>query len=81
MHIGYFRGVANAEAIRDLIRDRLKAYRSAGLGDEPDHAGHEDPDGDTMVEALKHLRNEMAALRATIAPSGDSEIAAPPSGK
>jgi uncharacterized membrane protein YdbT with pleckstrin-like domain len=32
-HIGYFRGVDNAPAIRDLILARLKRLRDAGLGD------------------------------------------------
>ncbi|MGK7310670.1 MAG: PH domain-containing protein [Candidatus Longimicrobiales bacterium M2_2A_002] len=33
MHRGYFRGVADAESIRDTIRDRVRRYRDAGLGD------------------------------------------------
>ncbi|MEJ2580514.1 MAG: PH domain-containing protein [Acidobacteriota bacterium] len=36
-HIGYFRGVDNAPAIRDLILERLKRLRDSGLGD-PDQA-------------------------------------------
>lgn len=36
-HIGYFHGVDNAGAIRDLILARLKQLRDAGLGD-PDQA-------------------------------------------
>ncbi len=33
MHRGYFRGVADAESIRDTIRERVREYRDAGLGD------------------------------------------------
>ena len=68
MHIGYFRGVANAEAIRDLVRERLKAYRDAGLGDlddhEPDHAPTAAND---LIGALAQLRDETRALRDTVA--------------
>ena len=34
MHRGLFRGVDNAEEIRDRLRDRLRSYRDSGLGDE-----------------------------------------------
>jgi uncharacterized membrane protein YdbT with pleckstrin-like domain len=33
LHIGYFHGVDNAGEIRDLILERLKQLRDAGLGD------------------------------------------------
>lgn len=35
MHQGLIEGIDNAPAIRELIMNRLKASRSAGLGDEP----------------------------------------------
>ncbi len=40
MHIGYFRGVDNAEEIRDLILAQMHGMRDSGLGDpdEPAHA-------------------------------------------
>jgi membrane protein YdbS with pleckstrin-like domain len=37
LHIAYFRGVANADRIRDGIRDRLRGHSDAGLGDPDDH--------------------------------------------
>lgn len=45
MHTGYFRGVADAEAIRNTIRDRVREYRDAGLGDDalPAAPGRRDP--------------------------------------
>ena len=59
MHVGYFRGVDNAEAIRDLIRTRLEAYKDAGLGDKDD----QDPNAPaTLVEALRALRDETHLL-------------------
>lgn len=39
LHTGVFHGVNNASQIRDLIQDRLRAFRQAGLGD-PDDAEH-----------------------------------------
>lgn len=36
MHQGYFRGVEDAEKIRDLILERLRKYRDGGLGDPED---------------------------------------------
>ncbi len=39
LHVARFRGVENAEAIRDLVVDRMKRARGAGLGDPEDHAG------------------------------------------
>lgn len=61
MHVGYFRGVDNAEAIRDLIRARLDAYKDAGLGDLDDT--NSGPRTATLVDALTELRNETSALK------------------
>jgi uncharacterized membrane protein YdbT with pleckstrin-like domain len=40
MHTAYFRGVENAEAIRDIIMARLRAHRGSGLGDPDDEHEH-----------------------------------------
>ncbi|MFV2072926.1 MAG: PH domain-containing protein [Thermoanaerobaculales bacterium] len=37
MHLGYFRGVDNAEEIRDVIMDRMRGLTDTGLGN-PDEA-------------------------------------------
>ena len=37
MHTGILRAVDNAEQVRDLILDRLRRLRDAGLGDPDDH--------------------------------------------
>src|SRR5215510_8432623 len=42
MHLGYFHGIANAEQIRDMMLDRLRHLRDAGLGD-PDEIHHTQP--------------------------------------
>ncbi|HEX7051858.1 MAG TPA: PH domain-containing protein [Longimicrobiales bacterium] len=38
MHEAYFRGVANADEIRDAIRERVRLHRDAGLGDPDEPA-------------------------------------------
>ena len=63
MHVAYFRGVDNAEEIRDLVREGVRVQRNAGLGDpeEQEHA----PD-DASAAAAELLR-EARALREAVA--------------
>ena len=63
LHTAYFRGVDNAEAIRDLVRDRVRLYRDAGLGDPDDAAPAEKA---TAVDAARELLDECRKLRAAI---------------
>lgn len=67
LHIGYFRGVDNAAQIREVIQDRLRRHRDAGLGDPDDApapvAAAEPPD---MLAAARALRDEARALRAAM---------------
>jgi uncharacterized membrane protein YdbT with pleckstrin-like domain len=70
-HIGYFRGVDNAPAIRDLILERLKRLRDAGLGD-PDQSQTEGEASKTtqfpgVADAARELLTEARALRRTVA--------------
>lgn len=79
MHEAYFRGVDNAEEIRTAIRERVRLHRDAGLGDpdEPGHAlapvplpVHAGPaPAPDVLEAARELRDEVRALRRTLAPS------------
>lgn len=64
MHVGYFRGVANAEEIRDLVREGVRRQRDAGLGDPDEvHA----PEGDDDVPAaIAELLAQARALRAAV---------------
>jgi len=69
-HIGYFRGVDNAPAIRDLILERLKRLQDAGLGD-PDQsqteiAGTEVAPPVGVVVAACELREEARALHRSL---------------
>lgn len=72
-HIGHFHGVDNAPAIRDLIVERMKQARDAGLGDTDDgeKAGQSasvelGSDLEAFRNALTELRSETANLRRTL---------------
>lgn len=67
MHVGIFHGVENAVEIRDLILERLRQYRAAGLGDPDDHhdsgpAPLRASPGDTLA-AARELLAEAQTLR------------------
>lgn len=63
MHVAYFRGVDNAEEIRDLLREGVRRQRDAGLGDpdEPPAAPEDD-----VRDAVQELLAEARALRAAV---------------
>lgn len=65
MHQAYFRGVDNAEQIRDAVLARVRQLRDSGLGD-PDHE-HDQPHVDhatTSLEAIEAARELLAEARA-----------------
>lgn len=59
MHVAYFRGVANAEEIRDLVREGVRVRRNAGLGDPDEH----EPPADDAHAAVAELLREARLLR------------------
>jgi membrane protein YdbS with pleckstrin-like domain len=61
MHIAYFRGVDNAETIRDLVREGVRRQRNTGLGDPDEHHG------DGLHDAVAMLLDEARKLRAVSA--------------
>ena len=60
LHLCYFRGVSNAEEIRDLILARLRRLRDAGLGDPDDRAAEAAESG--TAAAARLLLDEARAL-------------------
>ena len=60
MHVAYFRGVANAEEIRDLVREGVRVQKNAGLGD-PDEVEESDVVADLLAEA-RALRVSVRSL-------------------
>lgn len=57
-HAGYFEGVEDADGIRDLILERLRRYRDAGLGDPED--------APTALTAARDVLDEARKLRAAL---------------
>ena len=67
LHLARFSGVDNAEEIRDLVLERMRRVRDAGLGD-PDDApaavtGTPVAGAPSLEDALHELRRESTALR------------------
>ncbi len=68
LHTGIFEGVPNAVEIRDLILDRLRKFREAGLGDPEDarteHAARSTrPPDRALADAVEELVVEARSLR------------------
>lgn len=75
LHLGIFKGVNNAVEIRDLILERLRRFREAGLGDPEDgrSAVHHSPDTSpasptpaSVDAAVRELLGEARALRGAL---------------
>jgi len=61
-HTGKFAGVDNAEAIRDLLVERLRVYRDSGLGERTIEAPEP-----LSLSAAREVLQETKALRNTLA--------------
>ncbi|MDQ3284025.1 MAG: PH domain-containing protein [Acidobacteriota bacterium] len=55
MHVAYFRGVANATEIRDLVREGVQRQKNAGLGD-PEEVEAVDATREVIVELVREAR-------------------------
>jgi uncharacterized membrane protein YdbT with pleckstrin-like domain len=67
LHLARFRGVDNADEIRDLVLERMKRARDAGLGDPDDAALETTPGGLSALEhATRELIEESGALRRAV---------------
>lgn len=78
LHLAEFHGVENAAEIRDLILDRLRLFRAAGLGDPDDAAYHvtvaavpplPPPASSATLAAAHELLVEARALRRALSAS------------
>jgi hypothetical protein len=66
LHTGVFHGVDNANEIRDLILERLRQFREAGLGDPEDRSPAPEPPTLTpaaLPDALAAAQEVLAATR------------------
>jgi membrane protein YdbS with pleckstrin-like domain len=69
-HLACFNGVDNAEEVRDLIAERLRQYRDAGLGDHDRESAAATPPSTALEEAAAlRVLNEVRALRQSLAQS------------
>jgi hypothetical protein len=69
LHLARFRGVDNAEMIRDLVLERMKRARDAGLGDPDDAAARHEGQPSDLERAALDLMAESAALRLAVSRS------------
>ena len=68
LHTAWFRGIDNAEEVRQLIQQRLRALKDSGLGDrEEQRAVHSAAADAAFIRALRAVRDEARALRKAIA--------------
>lgn len=70
MHIGRFRGIENAEALRDRLRRALARHRDAGLGDP------EDVHEVSEAHGMHHGHEGVALGSASLAPASGDLLAA-----
>lgn len=72
MHVGYFRGVDNAEEIRDLILARMRGMRDSGLGDPDEQAAARAAapiaavDSNELLAVAQEMLAESKRLRAVL---------------
>lgn len=68
MHVGIIEGIGNAAELRDRILAKLRASKTAGLGDDDGHHAHDERPGQAFsqqhVDALRAIRDEIRGLRA-----------------
>lgn len=68
MHTAFFRGVDNAERIRELIQEQLRGQKDSGLGDPddaPSTATHGAPHDEAVLAALRQIRAAARELAST----------------
>lgn len=74
LHTAFFRGVDNANAIRELIQARLRALKDSGLGDHEEAMASKSDDrlaapvsSTDLLAALREVATEATALRSAVA--------------
>ena len=70
LHTAWFRGIDNATEVRELIQQRLRQFKDAGLGDHEDSLSHHmggGQGGDAITSALREVYTEAKALNSALA--------------
>lgn len=65
LHTAWFRGVNNADEVRQVIQDRLRHFKDTGLGDHDDRPAAATSSTSAILAALHDLDHEARALRET----------------
>lgn len=63
LHTAFFRGVDNANAIRELVQKRLRELKDSGLGDHEELKKPPARSSDDLLTALRAVAAEASALR------------------
>jgi membrane protein YdbS with pleckstrin-like domain len=63
LHTAWFRGIDNANEVRELIQERLHRLKDSGLGDHEELPPAAAPELAPMLAALREVHAEAAALR------------------
>ena len=66
LHTAWFRGIDNATEVRELIQQRLRQFKGAGLGDHEDSLSHHMGEGG-ITNALREVYTEAKALNSALA--------------
>ena len=85
LHRGRFRGLEDAQGLRDRVRAALVRHRNAGLGDPDESHELEEPEAsrdservsEGLVAAAARLAREARALRQALAPGPPSRAPSP----
>jgi membrane protein YdbS with pleckstrin-like domain len=73
LHTAWFRGIDNAEEVRELIQQRLRALKDTGLGHREEISpAAPAPAGVGEIDALKFILGEARGLREAVAQVGRS---------
>jgi len=68
LHTAWFRGIDNANEVRELIQQRLRRLKDSGLGDHEEKvASPRFEISAAMLTAMREVRTEAAALRQAVA--------------
>jgi membrane protein YdbS with pleckstrin-like domain len=67
LHTAWFRGIDNADEVRQLIQQRLRRLKDSGLGDHEELRAEATSPRNDLTAALREVYRETAALRAAVA--------------
>jgi membrane protein YdbS with pleckstrin-like domain len=67
LHTAWFRGIDNANEVRELIQQRLRRLKDSGLGDHEERIASPDLEfSAAMLAAIREIHTEAAALRQAV---------------